>query len=233
MANCLQTRLWEAKVWSWPRSILLAVSSIRWPTISSATTIGLTFFSWKLTPPLIARCGSKSLGGWTHGKFNSPAEKQTGSDRDRHQIVSRGPNEVLNHLSIGSARKFDGSNHVTRIATHEDDPGGLYGNIRTRANSDSDIRGDECGRVIDTVSNHRNTPATCLKPLDGGRFVGRKDLGGDLIDAEASSNGLRDRPRITCDHCDAHSQLVQFFHRFFRFRSNFVFHRKGADYTIL
>src|SRR5215469_15807240 len=59
MANCLQTLLWEAKVWSWPRSILLAVSSIRWPTISSATTIGLTFFTWKLTPPLIARCGSK------------------------------------------------------------------------------------------------------------------------------------------------------------------------------
>jgi Carbon-nitrogen hydrolase len=36
---------------SWPRSILLVVSSIRWSTISSATTIGLTFFIWKLTPP--------------------------------------------------------------------------------------------------------------------------------------------------------------------------------------
>ena len=122
---------------------------------------------------------------------------------------------------------------IARIAAHKDDPCGLHRNISTRPDCDSDIRRGECGGVTHAVSYHRDAPPFCLKPLNSGSFVGGKHLGSDLIDPKAPCDGLRDGPGITRDHCDAHSQLMQFFHCFFRLRPNFVFHRKCAKYAIL
>src|SRR6516164_5353632 len=54
MANSLLTPSSAAKAWLWPRSILLTVSSTKGPRTLSATTIGLTCFTWNLIPRLIA-----------------------------------------------------------------------------------------------------------------------------------------------------------------------------------
>jgi len=40
----------------------------------------------------------------THGQIDSPGDEKTSCDRDGDQIIGCGPNEILNHLSVGSPR---------------------------------------------------------------------------------------------------------------------------------
>src|SRR5215472_8975620 len=41
-------------------------------------------------------------------------------------MISGSPNQILNHLSLGSAREFDGSNNIAWVAAYEDDSSGLH-----------------------------------------------------------------------------------------------------------
>src|SRR4029077_12351674 len=102
---------------------------------------------------------------------------------------------------------------VARIASHEDDSSGLHGNIGSCADCNSDIRGDECRRVVNAVTYHRDMLPPCLKPLDGGGFVGGKHFGRYVIDANAPCDGVRYGFRITCDHRDAYPEPMEFLDR--------------------
>src|ERR1700693_852225 len=38
-----------------------------------------------------------------HGEIESPVDEKTRGDRDSDQVISGSPNEILDHLSVGSA----------------------------------------------------------------------------------------------------------------------------------
>src|SRR5712691_7638992 len=84
----------------------------------------------------------------THGELKSPANEKTSGDRDSDKVIGRSPNEVLDHFSVGSAGKFDRTHDIARIATHEDDSGGLNRYVGSRTYCDSYICSRQCWCVI-------------------------------------------------------------------------------------
>jgi hypothetical protein len=39
-----------------------------------------------------------------HGQINSPPDEKASCDRNGDNVISSGPNQILDHLSVGSAR---------------------------------------------------------------------------------------------------------------------------------
>ena len=92
-------------------------------------------------------------------------------------------------------------------------PADSTANLGSCADRNSDIRSDECWRVANSVTYHRDILPPCLKPLDGGGFVGGKHFGGYVIDTNAARDRVRYGFRIACDYRDARPEPLEFLDR--------------------
>ena len=91
-----------------------------------------------------------------------------------------------------------------------------------------DVGRGEGRRVVDAVADEGDLAAALLEPLDGGRLVGRQDLGRDLVDAEPAGDGVGDGLAVAGDHRHANAELVERRDGFRRLRSDLVLDRKRS-----
>jgi len=68
-------------------------------------------------------------------------------------------------------------------------------------------------RIVHAIADHRDGPATSLEALDRIGLVGRQDLGGHLVDADAPGHRIGDRLGVAGDHGDPNSERVEALHR--------------------
>lgn len=135
--------------------------------------------------------------------------QHAGGERDRNDVVPRGPPQVLDHLPVCRLAQREDPRHVARIASHEDDITGLDGDIRPGANRDPHVSRHERRCIVDTVPHHRHALPLPLDLLNLRRFLVGQDFGEDRIDAQLGCHGIRDCLRIAGHHDDFHLLLVQ------------------------
>ena len=64
---------------------------------------------------------------------------------------------------------------------YQNNVSGFNGNVSPSPNCDSHIGGNERWGIVYTISDHGNLLTTLLQILDFFHFVGRKDLGEDIL----------------------------------------------------
>ena len=73
---------------------------------------------------------------------------------------------------------------------HEDNIGGIDGNIGAGPNGDTDIGTNQCGRIIDAIADHGDHFALLLQRADDRFLLLRQHLRDDAGDADFLSNGF-------------------------------------------
>src|SRR6266516_6921199 len=91
--------------------------------------------------------------------------QHAGSERDRDQVVDRGPEEILFDLAVHTTGKNEGGGDVGWVVLHENDSGRLDRNVGSRADRDPDGRRRQRRRVVYPIPNHRHAAALLLESL--------------------------------------------------------------------
>jgi hypothetical protein len=144
--------------------------------------------------------------GWQHHAGPRQARRRPAGSRRR---CSRSPTEVLDHLAVGALRQADDGDDVARVVAHEDDVGGLDGDVGAGADGDADIGLGQGGRVVDAVADHRHRRALGLQLADLGGLVAGEDLGEVLLDPEVLRHPGRDARVVAGQHHGPHAALAQ------------------------
>ena len=93
----------------------------------------------------------------TAGHEKEPNRDQnTGSKRNRKDIVVGRPHDVLLHLPVTRLAQIYKSDHVHRVVLDEDYVGRLDGNISATSDSDPDIGSRQRRRVVDVSDEFIN-----------------------------------------------------------------------------
>lgn len=82
-------------------------------------------------------------------------------DRQRDQIVQRGPEEIQNDPSENHTTQRNQRHHAAQIR-HEDETRRLHRDIRASSDSDANIRDGQGGRVVDPITDHGDGRAAAL-----------------------------------------------------------------------
>ena len=127
-------------------------------------------------------------------------------DGNADGVVEKRPEEVLLDVADHRSAQLHGGGNVQKVAAHQHDVRRLDGDVRTRADSDADVRTREGGRVVDAVADHGDLFATFLQPPDLALLVLRQHLGHHAIHTDLTANGLGGALVVTCehDHFNAH-----------------------------
>ena len=62
-----------------------------------------------------------------HNPYHRVSHKQQG--RHTHHVVGVGKEEVSYDASVGHARDVKGDDHILEVAAHQNDAGGIHGNV--------------------------------------------------------------------------------------------------------
>src|SRR5712692_599009 len=112
----------------------------------------------------------------THGEINPPADEKTSRNWNGNQVIPGRPNEILDHLSVGSARKLDCRDHVARVTTHEYDSGGFNRYVGSSTDCHSHACGRQRGCVVHAVTYHCDLLTAGLKALHRRSLVSGENL---------------------------------------------------------
>src|SRR5712692_7860442 len=82
--------------------------------------------------------------------------------RESRLGVSVGPDKLLDHLPVGSARKLNLTDDIARVAPPKDDAGRFYSNVGAGVDRDADVWSGECRSIVRAVADHGDALATRL-----------------------------------------------------------------------
>src|SRR5256884_60148 len=102
----------------------------------------------------------------THGQIESPAHEKTRCDRYGYKIISGRPNQILDHLSVRSARQLNCPDNDARITTYEYDSSGLNRHISSRTDGDSHVCGCQSGCIVNAIT-YQDRKSTRLNSSHG------------------------------------------------------------------
>ena len=109
---------------------------------------------------------------------------------DGHNVVTGGPPQVLHHLPIACPAEGDDSRHVSWVAPDQHHIAGFNGDVGACADGDSDVRGEQRGRIVHAITHHGDPFALSLELLDLVHLVARQHLGKDRVDSEIRATAL-------------------------------------------
>lgn len=79
--------------------------------------------------------------------------KHTGGNRDQRHVVGKGPEQVLPDIADRGLGQRDRGRHAIQAARHQDDIGGLDGDIGAGADGQAHIRLGQGRGVVDAVAD--------------------------------------------------------------------------------
>ena len=123
-------------------------------------------------------------------------------------LKSKKGKKILLDLVQRQAAEHECSHDVVQVVAGEHDVAGLPCGIGAGADRNSNIGGCQCGRVVDSVANHRGELAGLLVALDQRNLVGRHQLRVELVDSHAGSDRLCDFGVVAGNHHGANAHAV-------------------------
>jgi hypothetical protein len=104
---------------------------------------------------------------------------------------------VLAHLAEGATADRKRRGHVEWVGAHENDVGGLDGDVRSGADGDPQVCVSRGWRIIDAVAGHGHLLTGPLQVNDLGGFVARQHLSDHRLDPELARDPPRRRTGLT------------------------------------
>lgn len=86
-------------------------------------------------------------------QVDPPRKEEAHREGNTDQIVDGGPDEVDADLTKDAAREIEAGHDVEEVRLHEDDVGGLHGDVGTGVKGNANVGGRQGRRVIDAVAN--------------------------------------------------------------------------------
>ena len=134
---------------------------------------------------------------------------EAGRQRDTDHVIEEGPKQVFMDVPKGRPPETDRRRHIREPVLHQYHIRRIDRDICTGTDRDAEIRAGEGRRIVDAVSDHRDTPLG-LQSTDH-RFLSiRQDTSDDMCDTSL----LRDGPRrffiIARDHIDVNAHMLKF-----------------------
>ena len=111
-------------------------------------------------------------------------------DGNANGIIEERPEQVLLDIAQHTAGKLQSGGDIGGIAVHQDDIGGINGNIGAGADGDADIGTNQGGRVIDAVAHHGDDLALFLQGADDRFLLLGQHLRDDPGNADLLGNGF-------------------------------------------
>jgi hypothetical protein len=127
--------------------------------------------------------GRHQHGAHCRAENHSPMRQNTRRCRDRDDVVTGGPDQVLDHLAVGSPGETDDRGDIMRVAFDENDVSRFNGDIRAGADGNADISLRERRRIVHTIACHGDNETSGLHLLDLGDFLVWKHLGDHFVEA--------------------------------------------------
>ena len=112
-------------------------------------------------------------------------------------------------LAHRGPRQADGDGNVAKVVADQDQPAGLLGDVRPGADGEPDVRGRQCGGVVDAVAHHGHHLARVAQPLDLKGLVLGQDTGDDPLDSNLAGDGPSGALVIPGQHHDADAVALQ------------------------
>src|SRR5690606_38859794 len=110
-----------------------------------------------------------------------------------------------------TARDAECGCYGREVVPHQRHVARFDGHVRSGADGDADVCLCECGRVIDTVADHCYDVALVLEVANGLCLAFGPDAGTYLVDAYVGCDSAGGFFRVTRDHGDADTEVVQGF----------------------
>ena len=101
------------------------------------------------------------------------------------------------HLSQGRAGQFNRTDHIQRIAFHQDHIGTLHRDIGARTDREAHVGLRQRRSIIDAIAHHADLLALPLQFLDLCGLVARQHVGQHDVDAQFLRNALSGRTVVT------------------------------------
>ena len=139
-----------------------------------------------------AHRGKAHGGGGKHG-VELPVQggiEYACGDGNADGIIKERPEQVLLDIAQHAAGKLQSGGDIGGIAVHQDDIGGINGNIGAGADGDADIGTHQGGRVIDAVAHHGDDLALFLQGANDCLLLLGQHLRNDAGNADLLGNGF-------------------------------------------
>ena len=136
--------------------------------------------------------GKAHGGGGQHGA-ELPAQQgieHPGGNGNADAIIKECPEEVLLDIAQDAAGKLQGGGNIGGVAVHEDNIGGVDGDIGAGTDGDADIGPDQCGGVIDAIADHGDDLPLFLQGADDRFLLLGQHLRDDPGNADLLGNGF-------------------------------------------
>ncbi len=150
--------------------------------------------------------GKAHAGGADHGvhlPFEEPRRQ-----RDADEIVEESPEQVLVNVFQYRTGKAHRGRHIGQGAVHQDNIGGVNGDVRAGADGDADIRTGQRRSVIDAVADHSGLPL--FLQFANRRFLPIGEHSGDhVIHASLRADRFRGSFVVPGQHDDADTLIAQ------------------------
>ena len=150
-------------------------------------------------------------GGGKHG-VELPVQggiEYARGDGNADGIIEERPEQILLDIAQHAAGKLQSGRDIGGIAVHQDDIGGINGNIGAGADGDADIGTHQSGCVIDAVAHHGDDLALFLQGANDRLLLLGQYLRNDAGNADLLGNGFGGAAVITGEQQNRKPHLPQ------------------------
>ena len=158
--------------------------------------------------------GDDRDAGEAHGGTGDDrVEQAEGGQRDRCQVVAKGPAKVLQDGGVGPAGELECGRHAAQVRRQQGDVRGLDRDVGAGPDGDAEVGLHERGSVVDPVADHRHDSALALEPRNLGGLARRQHPGEDPVDTDLPGDRPGRRLVVPRHHHDLDAHRLQGGHR--------------------
>lgn len=115
-------------------------------------------------------------------QVQSDREEETHREREANNVVAARPHKIQLYPAEDGPGEMEGGRDIEEgLRPHQNDIGGLHGDVGAGRHSNADVSGSKCGGVVDTVADHGNDFAARLHLLHNLLLFVRGNAGPDLV----------------------------------------------------
>ncbi len=176
-----------------------------------------------------AEAGEAHRRGAEHRVQRQPkADEAPCGKRNADRIIEKRPKQIFVNVAQRGAAEPDRRRYIRKTALHQNNLGGIDGDIRAGTDGNSRVGTRQGGCIVNSVAHHGDLSAA-LQRTDCLLFSVRADAGNHLIHARLRPDGARGALIVARNHHNAQPHAAHLAHGCGAFRLNGIRNGNHAE----